>query len=252
MLSPVEKAGKIWMKREDKYSYGGEYGGKVRSCRAIATQKPRAKGLVTAGSRHSPQVAIVAAVAAKLNLPCTVFVPSGEETAEIESARGRGAKVVRAKVGYNNYLNFVSSQYAQRTGFRLIPFGMRSQTAVAQTAGQVANIPASCKRIVLPVGSGMTLAGILHGLRRRKFPWVRVLGVVVGADPTKQLDRFAPADWREKVQLVRSALKYEQRPPVTSYAGVPLDPVYEAKCIPYLRAGDCLWLVGIRGSLRHH
>ena len=30
--------------------------------------------------------------------------------------------------------------------------------------------------------------------------------------------------------------------------GLVLDPVYEAKCLPYLEPGDVLWTVGVRAS----
>ena len=51
--TPVQQVGQLWLKRDDLYSVAGVAGGKVRSCWALAQG---ARGLVTAGSRASPQV----------------------------------------------------------------------------------------------------------------------------------------------------------------------------------------------------
>jgi 1-aminocyclopropane-1-carboxylate deaminase/D-cysteine desulfhydrase-like pyridoxal-dependent ACC family enzyme len=101
------------------------------------------------------------------------------------------------------------------------------------------------RRLVVPVGSGMSLAGILWGLDQRNWR-LPVLGVCVGANPEARLERYAPYVWPLRVHLVYSALGYHQRPARTALEGVELDPVYEAKCVAYLRPGDCLWVVGIR------
>jgi 1-aminocyclopropane-1-carboxylate deaminase/D-cysteine desulfhydrase-like pyridoxal-dependent ACC family enzyme len=121
---------------------------------------------------------------------------------------------------------------------------METAEAVRQTGRQVKNIPDAVRRIVVPVGSGMTLAGVLSGLRNagRQTP---VVGVVVGADPSRRLDRYADPDWRERVILIRSDTRYEKAV-AASIGGVTLDPHYEAKCFPWLVDGDLLWTVGIR------
>lgn len=62
-LTPVDKHGDYWMKRDDLYRVAGVCGGKVRTCWNLAQG---AKGLVTAGSRSSPQCNIVAHIAQKL------------------------------------------------------------------------------------------------------------------------------------------------------------------------------------------
>jgi 1-aminocyclopropane-1-carboxylate deaminase/D-cysteine desulfhydrase-like pyridoxal-dependent ACC family enzyme len=135
---------------------------------------------------------------------------------------------------------------ATARGWREIPFGMECAEAVVQTSRQVLEIPAGVKRIVVPVGSGMSLAGILTGLRaiRRDLP---VLGVVVGAKPEKRLDKFAPKSWRDMAELIPAGVDYH-RAVKASVGGVLLDAHYEAKCKKFLRAGDLLWIVGIRAT----
>jgi ParB-like chromosome segregation protein Spo0J/DNA modification methylase len=243
-LTPVEEHGGHMVKRDDLFGIAGARGGKVRTCWALAQGAP---GLVTAGSRSSPQVNIVARIAAELGIPCRVQTPSGALGPEVTGAQDAGAEVVQHKPGYNTVIVARARKDAAATGWTEIPFGMECQEAVDQTRQQVRNLPAQVSRLVVPVGSGMSLAGILHGLRdaQRTLP---VLGVQVGADPTKRLDRFAPEGWRDMVELVEAGLAYEQRAPVDRLGDLALDPIYEAKCLPFLQAGDLLWVVGIRPS----
>ena len=76
-----------WAWRDDLYERAGSRGGKVRTCWQLAqTGQP----LVTAGARHSPQVGIVAGIAAALGVPCRVHVPDGATTPEIAAAERHG------------------------------------------------------------------------------------------------------------------------------------------------------------------
>lgn len=243
-LTPVEQRGPHWVKRDDAFVIGGGRGGKVRTCWALAQG---ATGLVTAGSRSSPQVNIVAQIARKLGIPCRVHTPEGELSPEVRMAQAAGAEVVQHRAGYNSVIIARARADAQATGWREIPFGMECAEAVEATAGQVTNIPEGVRRIVMPVGSGMSLAGVLHGLARRGLR-IPVVGVRVGADPTERLDMYAPAGWRDMVQLVDSGTDYHAPAREQVLHGLRLDPIYEAKCLPHLQDGDLLWVVGIRAS----
>jgi 1-aminocyclopropane-1-carboxylate deaminase/D-cysteine desulfhydrase-like pyridoxal-dependent ACC family enzyme len=244
--TPVEKAvledAWLWLKRDDLFEYAGVRGGKVRTCLALA--KEARHGLVTAGSRSSPQVNIVARIGRSLGLPVRAHVPAGPMGPEVEAARAAGAEIIAHRPGYNNVIIARARADAAERGWTEIPFGMETAEAVRQTGRQVKNVPDAVRRIVVPVGSGMTLAGVLSGLRNagRQTP---VVGVVVGADPSRRLDRYADPDWRERVTLIRSDTRYEKAV-AASIDGVTLDPHYEAKCFPWLVDGDLLWIVGIR------
>ncbi len=241
-MTPVEKRGKFWFKRDDLFSVGGVRGGKVRTCLALSKS---AKGLVTAGSRQSPQVNIVSSIAKHLGIPARIHTPQGELSPEVQSAVAKGAEIFQHKAGYNNVIIKAARDDAKATGFAEIPFGMECPEAIEQTRRQVQNLPKGVKRLIVPVGSAMSVAGILTGLNEydRK---VQVIGVQVGADPTERLDQFAPKNWREIMTLVKSELDYHDPAPVTEIEGVQLDPIYEAKCLPFVQPGDCLWIVGVR------
>lgn len=240
--TPIERRGAVWVKRDDLFEVAGARGGKARTAWALAQGAP---GLVTAGSRHSPQVNIVAHIAAALGIPCRVHVPSGPLSPEVEQARELGAEVVQHHPGYNTVIVKRARDDAAARGWREIPFGMECQEAVRQTAAQVVGLPAEARRIVVPLGSGMSLAGILTGLEQQG-DHRPVLAVQVGADPIRRLDRYAPVFWFLNVEIVRSALPYEAHPAETCLDGLRLDPVYEAKCLEYLQPDDLLWVVGIR------
>lgn len=245
LRTPIERHGDIWLKRDDLFEVAGVPGGKVRTCWHLAQGAP---GLITAGSRSSPQVNIVAHIARKLGVPCRVHVPSGELKPELLAAQAAGAEIVQHRPGYNSVIVARAREDAQRTGWREIPFGMECEEAVRQTAGQVRDIPAGVRRIVVPVGSGMSYCGILHGLQEHRMR-LPTLGVMVGADPRKRLERFAPVFPTSWPHLVPAGVDYHAA--VNERIGdVVLDPHYEAKCARFLEPGDLLWVVGIRQTAR--
>lgn len=242
-----QPASGVWLKRDDLYERAGVRGGKVRTCwqlarRALEDGRP---GLVTAGSRSSPQVNIVAQIGRELGLPVRAYVPSGEPLPEVAAAAEAGAEIVAVRPGHNSVIRARAREWAEAEGWAHIPFGMECREAVQATAGQVAGLPERLLRLVVPVGSGMSLAGILWGLLEAR-PRLPVLGVCVGAWPERRLDTWGPPLWRLQVDLVQAREAYAIPAAEHVYEGVELDPIYEAKCLPYLRPGSGLWLVGIR------
>jgi hypothetical protein len=104
---------------------------------------------------------------------------------------------------------------------------------------------------VVPVGSGVTFCGVLRALEAGRLGRLAVLGVVVGGDPQRRLEKHVPS-WRWLLSAggattVRSPLPYETPAEAVyygmSFGDLRLDPYYEAKCVPYLRPGDVLWAV---------
>ena len=249
-LTPVLLVDDVWIKRDDLFECNGAPGGKARTCLALAHQAV-AKGqggMCTASHRASPQSNIVARIAAHVGIAARCHMPEGEASPEMLSAIGFGAELVQHGAGYNNVIIARCREDAVAHNFAEIPFGMECDEAITQTRKQAANVPPEAQRLVMACGSGMSLAGVLHGLDDIGRGDMPVLAVQVGADPIKRLDRYAPANWRERVELVQSEFDYHDEGPVLEMAGVPLDPHYESKCVPYLKPGDLYWLVGIRQS----
>lgn len=247
-LTPIERHGEFWLKRDDLYEFAGVRGGKVRAClalarRALALGYP---GLVTAGSRSSPQVNIVAHIAREFGLGCRAHIPWAIHKPlgpEVLAAREAGAEVIQHEPGHNSVIIRRAKDDALALGWFEIPFGMECEEAVALTAAQVPDrFPDGVQRIVIPVGSAMSLAGLLHGLRARNTE-IPVLGVRVGSDPKKRLAEWAPGFLGQDVELIDAVVKYDKHV-IAEVGGVPLDSIYEAKCATSLRPGDLLWIVG--------
>ena len=246
-ITPVERHDGYYFKRDDFFRVAGVCGGKARTCWALA--RTAKMGLVTAGSRSSPQCKIVAHIARARGLACHIHTTRGELSPELVSAKSMGAIIHQHKPGYNSVIIKRAKEDAIVNDYTEIPFGMECTEAVKQTAKQTANIPAKVRRLVVPVGSGMSLAGVLYGLYLAKST-LPIIGVCVGASPERRLDKYAPPlnNWRLQATLVRSAQPYHEsfNGSAPYIAGVQLDPIYEAKCLPYLKRGDLLWVVGIR------
>jgi 1-aminocyclopropane-1-carboxylate deaminase/D-cysteine desulfhydrase-like pyridoxal-dependent ACC family enzyme len=267
----IEPRWAVWLKRDDAFMMEGIRGGKVRACWHLATRDyddgggllparrlPPARGLITASARKSPQAQIVARLAHKLGIPARCHMPEGQATEEMEDMVAHGGTLVQHKAGYNNVIIARAlADYAKlsKDGWRYIPFGMEHRAAMECTADQAQSIfdmmyQARVKpsRIVICIGSGMSAAAVLHGLKRRKLA-IPVLGIRIGADPTRRLDRFAPDDWRKNLTVhdITGEVPYETAVDA-SVGGVKLDPHYEAKCVPFLRTDDLLWVVGIRAT----
>jgi len=244
--TPIEKSGNLYFKRDDYFIVNGAGGGKSRSCLYLATELNKDnKDLVTAGSRLSPQINIVSKIAEHLGLKSYAHCPSGELSDVLNDAVKHGINLVRHKVGYNNVIIKRAKDDCLDNDRFYIPFGMECEEAVNQTAGQVKDIPTDVKRIIIPVGSGMSLAGVLTGLVDNNIK-IPVLGVVTGADPTKRLDKYAPVFWRTMMTFAKSELDYHKKVVDNVLNGINLDPIYESKCIPFVKDGDLFWIVGNR------
>lgn len=235
----------IWVKRDDLFKISGVNGGKVRSCYHLMQG---AKGVTTAGSRKSPQINIVASIAKDMGIPFVAHCPQGELGDELELAKAKGATIIQHVAGYNSVIKARAKEYAEDNGYTLIPFGMECDEAVKQTKSQVKYIPEGVKRIVIPVGSGMSLCGLLTGLKENDIK-IPVLGVIVGADPESILEEYAPEDWRNMVTLVKSSMDYHEEVKQNNFNGILLDPIYEGKCIPFIEEGDLFWIIGLREAV---
>lgn len=248
-LTPIERVGRMWLKRDDLYAIAGATGGKARGCHAIMVDASDngIAGMVTATARSSVQMVVVARMAAKFGCPCRIHTAAAKGTTQsIERAIKAGADVVEHRPGYTSVCIARAIEDAGGLRWLYIPFGMEHVAAVREIAGQVTGIPKGVKRIVVPVGGGVTLAGVLTGLARERLD-IPVVGVRVGGDPSKRIDRLGVPLWRSRVKIVNASVDYGT--PVEAEIGnVILDPYYEAKCAEVLRPDDLFWIVGHRNA----
>lgn len=257
-LTPVEKVNGIYLKRDDQFEIYNVRGGKARSAYMLIRNgiEKGYKKFVTAGSRFSPQCEIVSYLCQGLGLKNYLFMPKGKETSVIEHINQNNLSTIfRTNAGYNNVICSYAKKYAEENNCFYIPFGMECQENIEITKHQVQNIPKEVKRIVMPVGSGMSFISVLSGLYYYKMYDKEIVGVSVGKDVTKNLKKYLPCEYfgelfnnvqKIKYTIIKSELDYEEFAPVYNIGNVELDRVYEAKCLPYIKTGDLLWIVGKR------
>ena len=247
-LTPVEKKGNNWIKRDDMFEYAGQKGGKARAALYLITNGQKPKSITTAGNRNSPQINIVSSIGKKLGIPVTAFTSTGELGNEVKIAKSKGADIKQVMYGYENVISSNAKKYSEKNNSLLIPFGMDTEEVQPLTANQVRNIPKEVKRIVVPVGSASSIIGIVKGVKEYR-PDIKILGVVVGANPLRKLNKYVP-DWKKYAKLQRLSIPYHQPATITNFKGIELDPYYEAKTIPYIKDNDLLWIVGVREGLK--
>ena len=249
-LTPIEQKDGYYFKRDDYFQYGNAIGGKARVAKALI-EKAISDGytdIVTTGSRDSRQCEIVSNICEAYQVNCHLFMPSGKDTDVINIINeNKHSSIHRTKVGYNSVLISHSKQWAIDKNAFYIPFGMECQECIDITMHQVQNIPKDVKRIVIPCGGGMQMISVIHGLKHYNMEYISVLGVQVGANPQKTIDRFLPnlgmfGD-NYNYEIVKSNIPYSKHIE-SDFCGITLDDVYEAKCVPFLTKGDLLWIVG--------
>jgi len=248
LITPVEKINGIWFKREDKYEIYSVCGGKARSAYYLI-QKGLSEGktqFVTCGARTSPQCEIISCICEALKVKCHLFMPQGQDTSILKTIyKNKYSILHRTKVGYNNVLISWSKKFCEENNFYYIPFGMECKENIDIISEQVINIPIESKKIVITVGSGMSLVGLLNGLEKQGWYDKEVLGISVGKDPTKTINKYINAP-HINYSIIKSPLDYDKKPKITNLYGIELDPYYESKCIDYIHEGDLFYIIGKR------
>lgn len=247
-LTPVEERNGFYFKRDDLFEYAGVRGGKARTAKFLCQKAT--KGLVTAGARHSPQIVIIGRISLKKKLPYHAHTSIGELSEEILSLKQYPTiQIQQHKPGYNTVIISRAQEDAKKMNWTYIPFGMMCWEAVEQTASQVENLPIQdIERIVASVGSGMSFCGVAMGCHRKGWN-IPIVGISVGKDPMKTIQTFAPfGGFGKNISVVRAKVGYSTYVEENVFQGIELDPIYEAKMIPYLQKGDLIWLIGCRIS----
>jgi L-cysteate sulfo-lyase len=180
----------LWVKRDDLVGLGGG-GNKVRKLEWLAgTALARgATTLVTSGALQSNHARLTAAAGARLGLDVVLVLtgdPAPEESGNLALDGLLGARVVRA-VGLDHaeaeaLVEDVADQLRQTGAIpAVIPFGgssvLGAQGYVEAGSELLAQAP-DLDVVVVAVGSGGTMAGLVHALGPE-----RVLGVDCGAVP---------------------------------------------------------------------
>lgn len=249
-ITPVEKCGNIFLKRDDLFEFNGMYGSKVRACLSLC-QKAIEEGkdtVTTLGAKTSPQINIASTVGQALGLKVVGHTTTSPLQPDMLSAIEKGAEIIQHPYGYTSVLIKRAKDFATVNGAFYIPFGMDDQTSVDLTRNQVKSLipfKDKIKRIVITAGSGINLAGLILGLKDNNLD-IPVLSVMVGHNPTKILEKYVGENHRDYYELVEAYQPYNKIAEFTSINGVEVDSIYEGKCLPFLKEGDLFWIIGKR------
>jgi 1-aminocyclopropane-1-carboxylate deaminase/D-cysteine desulfhydrase-like pyridoxal-dependent ACC family enzyme len=269
-LTPVERHGGIYYKRDDLYTpFGADSvnGGKVRQSIALIAEqidaiRSRHNGtIISQTSVDSPQGAIIACVAKEFGLRAIICLGGAKpETidrhVQMRLAKHYGAEIrVVAGLGYPAVINARIKEIVQKEGFFNIGFGMNvasSERALLETTqNQVRNLPDKLDVLVIPVGSGLQMAGILRGVQEHKKSISRIIGVQVGASRQKVIDQHM-ARVGVKYELIPSWIPYAKHVK-QSFDGEELDEIYEAKAHLWMsenikseKQKIAFWIIGKR------
>jgi 1-aminocyclopropane-1-carboxylate deaminase/D-cysteine desulfhydrase-like pyridoxal-dependent ACC family enzyme len=242
-----------WTKRDDEAfatDTNSPSGSKVRQ---YATMAAKHSGLpMIVGCSASSAMQIYIAAAAKAAGVKAVVVTAGrkEKTDATLYAKRLGAKIIEVYPGgYLNVIQAKAREYAKKH-FKAGYVHWSEEWALKDARDQVFHLPAGVKRIVIPTGSGLTCIGVLAGLMHATLN-IPVLAVTVSpmasaADMRKRALVMAMGRKVPPLKVVQVGSKYDQWKAAILPDGTPLDPFYAAKALPYVKAGDMLWLPGVR------
>jgi len=204
----------LYFKRDDLYLPFKDNpflgGGKVRQTfylfEVIKEELKKYKGIISYTSVKSPQPVIITMISNYYGMKTYITIGVNDILGNIivkhipmmECFR-LGAEIINvAKIGYNNVLRSKTICIAKEKKLYLIDFGMNieDKKVLMESVGsgisdQVQNIPDDLDVIIVPVGSGIQLAGIIHGVEKYKKNVKRIIGIqVAGYDRRKDVDRI--------------------------------------------------------------
>lgn len=187
-MSPVEKVGDLYFKREDKFipfpADGNANGSKLRVCiwliqQAIASG---ARGVIHGAVTGSPQHVFVSNVCKHYDIPCVSVVGSTdfEKHPNLAIAKSNGSTFEVCKVGYAKTLEATAYKLAEEkySGYFVLETNItvaESKNAPARVeafqnvgAYQVQNMPDHIETVIVPCGSCNSVTSVLYGIAQKK------------------------------------------------------------------------------------
>lgn len=270
-LTPVEKIGDIWFKREDKFSPDGMHNGSKFRQLIWLFSRTSYPGVASGAVSGSPQLPMVAACAKHYGMKCVQFTGARKNMAL--AAKKLGAKTTLVNPGYAPLLNKRAKDYAEKHGWLRIETNITVTTSDADIEAfhrvgseQVRNLPEHMETLIIPAGSRNSAVSVLYGLHRHppkslkkiifmhinknlaqheNEMWARLKACGVKALPYKfeTFDVFAN-DYTNYSKLMRY-----------TYHGIGFHGRYEGKVwnfiadhptdfVPYLNDKTMFWIVG--------
>mgnify|MGYP003653206367 FL=1 len=268
-LTPVDEYNGIFYKRDDFYAPYENFitGGKIRQCRDLVEKNldyihDKCNSTIsTAAPIHSPQSPIVSRVAQEFGLKS--IIGFGNTTIEkalkhkmMQKCKELGSELVvlSESQGFNNVLYHNLHKLSETTPMFKILFGYAAQShresIITRIAEQIENV--DCDVLYVPVGSGVTLSGILEGVKmfQKQF---KVIGLQpFGHDRRKTIHGILEGMiWEYDYDFKMGKYSYNKllkKNIVQGQFGFDLDMVYESKSYDMIEFDkgekSCFWCIG--------
>lgn len=275
-LTPIERHENILFKRDDLFKPFPDLeisGGKIRQCMALIYNNYNyisrfCNGTVaTASSVHSPQGIIVCRVAKEFGFKSILGLGNQKNVEEAKKNHGMvrraaelGADIrILSKLGYNTALYSKLMEQSHRSKFYIVQFGVslnnNKEAVIGSIANQVANLPDRLDNLVIPVGSGISMMGILLGIKKFRKKIDSIYGIqIANVSRTKAIDSMVKGINYKFIQ--DPTYPYAKEVYHTIGDSLTLDPIYEAKAYEYMQnklnlSGETLfWIVGDSTEIR--
>jgi 1-aminocyclopropane-1-carboxylate deaminase/D-cysteine desulfhydrase-like pyridoxal-dependent ACC family enzyme len=200
MLTPVEKHGGVYYKRDDLFCpWEDVNGGKVRQAIKLFEQYDW-PGVIAAVSVHSPTGPVISRVAKSYGKRCIIAVGGTkperfEKLPMMKLTKHYDADImIVAGHGMKNAITARVNDIAKETGYHNIDYSKHiyqdSKLMFDANAEQVENIPDELDVLVMSLGVGIQFACTLQGLKRFNKKVKRIIGVQVGPDRRKLIDGY--------------------------------------------------------------
>lgn len=274
-LTPVQRIGNILVKRDDLFMPFDNLplsGGKVRQSLMLLNEKrneiiTECNGkVVTIGTTQSPQGIIVAICCKEFGLDYTMVVNGdllqrGTQKIEKHSffrhVLNNGGKIDFGSKGHfeNTLSSYIKRKYPSSY---FIKFGINAANSYAileSNARQVANLPRDIENLIIPVGGGITMAGVIMGCKIYNIRPKRIIGIQIsGHDWRNVIEELVPKKYKMPYEYIVTGdyANYSKRCDEKLMGELEIDPLYEAKAYSWvlhnrrevLTKDSLFWIVG--------
>lgn len=251
-LTPIEKYNNIYFKRDDKFIPFLDLpinGGKVRQAISLIynnfdyIKRFHNSTVGTTSSVHSPQGLIITKVAKEFGLK-TILIIGGTDLKvslnkykSLRMAYNLGCEIKQFKLGYPSSLLSQLKKISLKKKLFIIKFGINLEfdpkSIINSVSKQVQNIPDNLDILVVPVGSGITMGGIIKGIIKYKKKVKNIIGIqIAGYDRTKIINKIINCRYNYKFYMDKT-FPYSKKVKLKFNKEEYLDPIYEAKAFKY-------------------
>jgi 1-aminocyclopropane-1-carboxylate deaminase/D-cysteine desulfhydrase-like pyridoxal-dependent ACC family enzyme/Fe-S-cluster containining protein len=264
-LTPIEYVNNMYFKREDYYKPFEDLkdlgGSKVRQLQMFIESKINDnkfpyKGIMTYSQVTSIQSLIVAKIAHDFGIPCVIGIgvkndkltKSIEDNNVLNLSKEFDAEIISLSgIGYNNVLESVAKDYSEKHNLFLVNFGINSENdiygVIRGIAFQVQNLPDDLDNLIVPCGSGVSLAAILVGLKLFNKKVKRVIGIQIsGYDRRKEINKIiSKFNIKPNYEFfIDKTYSYNKKVEYLVSDNFDLSKVYESKAFEFLQKNKTL------------